>query len=82
MAFFAFFVPCHNSKLIALLTLVGSGFAAFLLATAFNSPSMLFGQDVGGSLTVSSDHSIMTSHILCDEWGRENCKFPNLCDVT
>ena len=54
MAFFAFFVPCHKMIWILLLTLIGTGFSGFLLATALNSPNMLFGSEVGGSLTVRS----------------------------
>ncbi len=52
MAFFAFFKPCTKDRSIAMITLVGSIFAAFLMATALTSPDMLWGQDVGGALTV------------------------------
>jgi hypothetical protein len=35
--------------------LVGSVFGGYLLATALYSPDMLFGADVGGTLTVNKD---------------------------
>ncbi len=46
---------------ILVITLVGSIFAGYLLATALYSPGMLFGLDVGGSLTVSTDNSRVSS---------------------
>ena len=58
MAFAAFFIPCKNIKVIVLLTGIGSVFGAFILATALNSPDMLWGQNFGGFLTVS-----LTFHI-------------------
>merc|ERR1719412_1051190 len=54
MAFAAFFIPCKSVKVIALLTGIGSIFCAFILATAMNSPNMLWGQNVGGFFTVAS----------------------------
>ena len=53
MAFAAFFIPCKSVKVIAVLTGIGSIFCAFILATAMNSPNMLWGQNVGGFFTVS-----------------------------
>ena len=52
MAFFAFFVPCTKLRSILGLTFVGSIFAAYLLATALYSPDMLWGQQLGGTMTV------------------------------
>lgn len=54
MAFFAFFVPCKKVSHIIALTAIGSIFAAFLMATALTSPDMLWGQNVGGAMTVVS----------------------------
>jgi hypothetical protein len=45
------------------ITLVGSIFAGYLLATALYSPGMLFGLDIGGSLTVSTDSSRASSRV-------------------
>ena len=53
MAFAAFFIPCKSVKLIGMLTGIGSIFGAFILATALNSPNMIWGQTFGGFLTVS-----------------------------
>ena len=53
MAFVAFFVPCKSVRVIGILTGIGSMFAAFILATALNSPDILLGQNFGGFLTVS-----------------------------
>ena len=53
MAFYAFFVPCTRLSSILWLTLLGAVFAVFILCTALNSPSMLFGQYFGGTMTVS-----------------------------
>ena len=58
MAFFAFFVPCRRIFWILILSLVGSCFSGFLLATALHSPNMLLGSTVGGALTVSSLFSL------------------------
>lgn len=54
MAFYAFFVPCTKLRSILMLTGLGSLFAGYLLATALYSPEMLWGQELGGTLTVSS----------------------------
>jgi len=54
MAFAAFFVPTYSTKTIKWLTAAGLVFVVFILATAFHSPGMLFGQYFGGILTVSS----------------------------
>jgi len=54
MAFAAFFVPTYSTRTIKGLTLAGLVFVVFILATAFHSPNMLFGQYFGGFLTVSS----------------------------
>jgi len=54
MAFAAFFIPCKNVRTIGILTGVGSIFGGFILATALNSPNMLWGQEFGGFLTVTS----------------------------
>ena len=53
MAFFAFFVPCTRLRSIIGITVIGSIFGGFILATSLNSPNMLWGQEVGGALTVS-----------------------------
>ena len=53
MAFFASFFPTYNVGVIYLLTLLGSGFAGFILTTALNSPEMIAGQTLGGTLVVS-----------------------------
>ena len=52
MAFAAFFIPCKSPRIIAVLALIGSVFASFILATALYSPDKLLGQEVGGALTV------------------------------
>ena len=52
MAFAAFFIPCKKVKIIGILTGIGSIFGGFILATALNSPTMLWGQEFGGFLTV------------------------------
>ena len=52
MAFAAFFIPCKKVKIIGILTGIGSIFGGFILATALNSPNMLWGQEFGGFLTV------------------------------
>lgn len=52
MAFFAFFVPCTRLRSIVAITVVGSIFGGFILATSLNSPDMLLGQELGGALTV------------------------------
>ena len=52
MAFFAFFFPTYNVGVIYVLSLLGSGFAGFILTTALNSPDMVAGQTLGGTLVV------------------------------
>ena len=52
MAFFAFFVPCTRLRSIVAITVIGSIFGSFILATSLNSPDMLWGQEFGGALTV------------------------------
>ena len=52
MAFAAFFFPCRRVATILLWTAVGSVFGGFILATALYSPDKLWGQEVGGALTV------------------------------
>ena len=54
MAFFAFFFPTFNLGVIYVLSLLGSGFAGFILTTALNSPDMIAGQTLGGTLVVRS----------------------------
>merc|ERR1711981_1431943 len=54
MAFVAFFIPCTRPRWIFINTLIGLLFAGYLLGTALYSPDMLLGQQVGGSLTVST----------------------------
>ena len=54
MAFFAFFFPTYNVGVIYVLSLLGSGFAGFILTTALNSPDMVAGQTLGGTLVVRS----------------------------
>ncbi len=52
MAFLAHFFPCRRIGPIVALTVAGSGFAGFILATALKSPAMIGGQEAGGALTV------------------------------
>ncbi len=42
-----------NPNRILAITFIGSIFASYLLATALYSPGMLWGADIGGTLTVS-----------------------------
>ncbi len=52
VAFGAFFFPTYSVPVMFALSVLGSTFAGFILATALNSPDMLLGQDVGGTLVV------------------------------
>lgn len=52
MAFAAFFFPCKNLRVLLLLSVLGTVFSSFILATALASPSMLWGQYAGGALVV------------------------------
>nr|ACO15666.1 C20orf54 homolog precursor [Caligus clemensi] len=54
MAFLAFFLPCKSDKLIGAITGVGGIFAAVVFVTALHSPEMLWGQYLGGFVTIFS----------------------------
>ncbi|XP_023330445.1 riboflavin transporter 2 [Eurytemora carolleeae] len=51
MAFLAMFLPCYNKKMVGLLALLGIITTSYIVATALNSPVMLWG-DLGAVLTV------------------------------
>lgn len=61
MAFTAFFYPCRSSKLLLVLTAVGTLFSGFILATSLESPNQLWGPDAGGALTVIT----IKGHLAC-----------------
>jgi len=52
MAFLAFFLPCNKRSVIYMLTGVGCVLSGYIIATALESPEMIGGQSVGGSLVV------------------------------
>ena len=52
MAFLAFFLPCNKRSVIYMLTGVGCVLSGYIIATALESPKMIGGQSVGGSLVV------------------------------
>ena len=51
MAFLAMFLPCYSHKTVGRLSALGTGAASFIVVTALNSPSALWG-DLGAALTV------------------------------
>ena len=51
MAFLAMFLPCYNKKMVGVLALLGIITTSYIVATALNSPVMLWG-DLGAVLTV------------------------------
>ena len=51
MAFLAMFLPCYNRRMVGILAVLGIITTSFIIATALNSPNMLWG-DLGAVFTV------------------------------